>query len=293
MRLEKTEKAFLLIAVVFLLSFVARPMNTIDRSEAQPGVIVRFLLPSGAAADCDGTLAKSVAGQMVVKEDSTASCQDGWLGWDGLEPGSYLLTTQTEHMERWEKQFTVASEVLDLGVQKLRPGATLKGRVLQDDKPVAGAHVLVEGGRRARTRGDGLFVIKGLPNEKLQVRVASLKGRGSAQFLGREQGEDELLVELNEPQGRGLLGFQFSHTKQGEGPVVTDILKGTSAAEHLKSGDRLIAVDGLTVRDLTKGEIQELLKGDIGSIAKLEILRDAEAHKVELLRVNTLDLYRP
>jgi|GEM_PF-4124845 len=293
MRLEKTEKAFLLVALVFLLSFAARPMNRIEASEAQPGVSVRFVLPSGAAADCDGTLAQSVAGQMVVNTDSTTSCKDGWLAWDGLKSGDYLLTTQTEDMERWEKRFTVGAGMLDLGVQKLREGATLKGRVVQGDAPVAGAHVLVEGGRRARTGTDGLFVIKGLPDTKLQVRVASLEGRGSVQFLGRQQGEEEVLVELNQPQGRGLLGFQFSHAIQGQGPLVTDILKGTSAAEHLKSGDQLIAVDGVAVSALTKGEIQELLKGDIGSIAKLEILRQEESSTVELLRVNTLDLYTP
>ena len=293
MRLEKTEKAFLLIAFVFLLSFFARPMNAIEVSELKPGVNVRFVLPSGKAANCDGTLAKDVAGQLVVTKESTQSCRDGWLAWDGIEPGNYLLTTQTEHMERWEKRFVVANDMLELGDQKLRQGATLKGRVLQAGAPVGGAHILVEGGRRARTTADGLFVIKGLPDTPLQVRVASLAGRGSAQFLGRKQGDEALVVEINQPQGRGLLGFQFSHAVQGEGPVVTDILKSTSAAQHLQRGDRLVSIDGVPVRELTKGGIQQLLKGTIGSIAKLQILREEKPQKVELLRVNTLDLIKP
>ena len=52
----------------------------------------------------------------------------------------------------------------------------------------------------------------------------------------------------------------------------------------VKTGDRLVQVGGVDIRDLNPKQIESLLLGEEGSRVKLGFLRDAQVTSVDLVR---------
>lgn len=52
----------------------------------------------------------------------------------------------------------------------------------------------------------------------------------------------------------------------------------------LRAGDRLVSVDGQTVAGLTAEKVQQLLAGEVGSTARLQVLREGETRTLAIKR---------
>jgi C-terminal processing protease CtpA/Prc len=69
------------------------------------------------------------------------------------------------------------------------------------------------------------------------------------------------------------------------GVRVVDVPADTPAARGgLRAGDRLLEVDGRSLEGLSAQEVQKLLSGEVGSTAKLEVLRDGARQEVAIER---------
>ena len=75
----------------------------------------------------------------------------------------------------------------------------------------------------------------------------------------------------------GGLGIYVERHEQDNSLVVLAVVPKTPAAETgLQSGDCIIEIDGKPTLDLTRRQGTELLRGEVGDVAKLKIDRDGE-----------------
>ena len=68
--------------------------------------------------------------------------------------------------------------------------------------------------------------------------------------------------------------------------LITDIFKDTPAAEKLKAGDEIWAIDGKKISDLSYKVASNLLKGSAGSKVTLDIKRNGEKLNVKVKRAD-------
>jgi len=59
---------------------------------------------------------------------------------------------------------------------------------------------------------------------------------------------------------------------------------GPAARADVRPGDQLVAVDGKPLDRLSAEQVQQLLAGEVGSIARLEVLREGAQHTLEVER---------
>lgn len=277
-------QGFVALSLIFLASFLLRDL----KEDEVPGfaISLRLVNESGETFPCAGTLWRESDVGRQASRDSTEVCEDGLLRWHGVEPGQYRLMTQAEGKELFEQDVEIRAESIELGEIVLKPGRTIEGQVLLAGKPIEGALVLVEGGRRTQSDADGHFFFRGLPTGPLALRAAAQAGRGSLELSASDS--RGLVVRLERGRGQGLLGLRFE--RKGNGPIVTGLLEGTAAAEQLERGDLLLKVDGVEVCELSVEEIGQILAGEIGSLAVLEIERARIPHRLELRRINPVEL---
>lgn len=249
---------------------------------------LRLMTASGPASECGGTLWTEGDGLRRSTESSTQVCNDGWLIWHDVAPGKYRIMSQAKNMLLVEKVVTLETESIDLGETILVPGRTIQGVVLMGGKPVEGALVLVEGGRRTQSDSEGRFSVRGLPKTTLSLRAAAQAGRGALE-LSADQSEG-LVVQLERGKGQGLLGLRFE--RKASGLVVTELLPNTAAAESLERGDLLLRVDGVEVSELSSEQVAQVLAGEIDSLATLVVERVGEPKTLELRRIDPLELTR-
>jgi hypothetical protein len=249
-------------------------------------IALRLVSESGEPIACAGTLWRQNDGSRRASEESTEWCVDGWLKWRGVAPGKYRLMTQAEGMQLVEKDVEIASESIHLGEIALKPGRSIEGQVVLAGKPIEGALVLVEGGRRTQTDADGHFFFRGLPLAPLALRAAAQGGRGALELSAKDS--TGLVVRLERGRGQGLLGLRFE--RQDKGPVVTGLLAGTAAADQLEPGDLLLKVDGVEVCEMSTEEIALVLAGQIDSLAVLEIDRGGATQHLEMRRIDPIEL---
>jgi len=83
----------------------------------------------------------------------------------------------------------------------------------------------------------------------------------------------------------GGMGIYVDRDEQENSLVILATAPGTPAVESgLRSGDRIIEIDGKSTNDLDRRSGMEMLRGDVGEVAKLRILRDGEFLKVDVTR---------
>lgn len=83
----------------------------------------------------------------------------------------------------------------------------------------------------------------------------------------------------------GGLGIFLEKDPKSKALVVLAVVPDTPAEEAgLKSGDRIVNVDGTSTLELSRSEGSELLRGDVGEAAKIELERGDETIELEALR---------
>lgn len=256
-----------------------------------PGLTLLVVDEAQTPLACTSTLWRVEAGRSTANEGASQACEEGRLSWSELEAGDYRLVVQAPGRERHERRVAVDFSEVDLGVQVLQDGRRVEGRVVMAEVPVEGALVLVEGGRRVRSDAEGRFVLEGLPQGELELRAAAQGGRGKASLPASVLEVSEVVIPLERGQGQGLLGLKFE--RKSSGPVVTDLLPNSPAASQLEYGDRLLRVDGVALTQLDSSEIAQILAGEVGSVARLEVERAGEPWTVELARIAPHTLAEP
>lgn len=83
----------------------------------------------------------------------------------------------------------------------------------------------------------------------------------------------------------GGLGIYVERDQEDKSLVVVAVVPKTPADRAgLKSGDRIIDIDGTPTLELKRSEGTELLRGDVGEAANLQIDRDGKSLKVAVVR---------
>jgi len=79
----------------------------------------------------------------------------------------------------------------------------------------------------------------------------------------------------NRTQGeRSGVGLRFQRDRQASTPIVRDVLKGSPAqAADIRTGDRLVAIDGRTARSLSAKQAIQRLRGRPGTEVTLQLAR--------------------
>ena len=276
----------LIVFGVFLL-FRATGSGSPDVS----GVAIRIVDDEQQPLPCSSTLWRVERGRSVADDSASQKCVEGQLRWQKLEHGEYRIVVHSPGKERFEKRVAVDFGEVDLGTQVLSEGLRIEGRVVLGQAPVAGALVLVEGGRRILSDDEGRFVLEGLPRRDLELRAASEGARGSSTVEPGGLAEAEALIVLERGRGQGLLGLKVELREKG--PVVTDLLPNSPAAQHLEHGDLLITVDGVSVSSLDNSEVAQVLAGEVGSVSRLQLERAGQPREVELSRIAPSALAEP
>lgn len=96
---------------------------------------------------------------------------------------------------------------------------------------------------------------------------AALLGAALCGFLG--------LFSCAPPSWRGGIHAILAWSQTGV-RVVEVPTESPAARADLKPGDRIVAVDGRPLAGLSSDAVQALLSGEVGSTAKLEVLRDGQ-----------------
>ena len=93
------------------------------------------------------------------------------------------------------------------------------------------------------------------------------------------------------PQGGIHARMRWSETG---GLVVLDVPPGPSEQAGLKTGDRILAIDGVPTRTLAMREAVNRLRGPVGSTVELKVLRQHETpHRVTVSRAPYVGHIRP
>lgn len=184
----------------------------------------------------------------VMPAGKTTSGQGGTFRVEDLEPGTVVLNVSGGGYQPAELQVSVPEDRDPEPVTvRLKPGETLRGRVLgPDGGPVAGATVEATGAesrQMAQTAADGTFVLEGLaPGELRLVATASGGLRGEA--AARAGSGEEVVLRLErpgrivgrvlDPEGSPVAGasvMQFGPDDFSRGPLKTGADGGFSVEE--------------------------------------------------------------
>ena len=97
----------------------------------------------------------------------------------------------------------------------------------------------------------------------------------------------DLFQEFDETisQKFGGMGLYIERHEQENRLVILAVIPGTPADEAgLKSGDRVLEIDGQVTNDLSRSKGRELMRGEVGDSATLQIERDGELLMIEVSR---------
>lgn len=87
------------------------------------------------------------------------------------------------------------------------------------------------------------------------------------------------------PSWPGGIGAVLRHSSTEHRMVVGSVPEdGPAAAAGLRADDEILAIDGRRVEDMDLREVVAALHGEVGSVTRLEILRDGEMLEIEITR---------
>ena len=243
---------------------------------------------------------------------------------DGLPEGVYDVAASHRGygVEAAEGVRVGAAGGADGLVLRLKKEAVVEGRVVDETtgEPVTKALVVFRppppaGPRRARTRGDGTFILKGVTAGRATLEV-SRTGYTTKFVSGLDltAGESKTDVEVRLQQGGASLGpeipmpgghpgaggrgrrgggFQYAGigavvqpSKGGQGVEIRDVMPGGAAAEAgLEPGTRILEVDGRPVDGGSLSRAVEWLRGQEGDPVSLRVVGpDGEERLVQPVR---------
>jgi Carboxypeptidase regulatory-like domain/PDZ domain len=183
---------------------------------------------------------------------------------------------------------------------RLRAGRKLQG-VVRD----ANSHAAVEGARVAMetspgedsvlvrtgtfTGPDGRFELEGLPDSPVSVAVEA--DRYNRRIVTLPRGKTDVEVALrpiatDATPATDLVGIGAVVSRGDDGLVLgTLVAAGGAAAAGLHQGDMVLRVDGQTIAELGFAEAIQRLRGEEGTVVRLEVRRaDGSVSTVDVVR---------
>lgn len=214
---------------------------------------------------------------------------DGRFERERLEPGRYDLLISAPGASPTRRAGVVVEPggVAD-GSVVLGAAGTIAGRVVAAGQPVVGARITLPSGYTGGplyTDDDGTFLVTGVAAGRRSIVATHVDhGTGSLAALEVAPGA-ELRVEL--PLGGDVAIYGIGVTVRAEGGAVAiaRVLRGTPASRsRLQPGDRIVAVDGVSVVGMPLEQVVELIRGTSDAPVVLEVLRNGRTEELEIPR---------
>jgi hypothetical protein len=152
-------------------------MRLVD-AQQRPAERIALRLDPGEEGDREGLARRQTFDR---DSDKLVSKEDGWWVVRGLQPGVFDLRIEPDGYLGLRRSGIVlrGGEATDIGTLTLEPGASVRGRVVDDDdKPVHGAEVLArwrdmrgEYSRSSLSDDGGQFVVSGVPDHALTLEA--------------------------------------------------------------------------------------------------------------------------
>ena len=280
------------------------PGNTEVEITVRPGGVI-----AGRVLHADGTPSTAFALQLNRPRRFDASRTlsivdpDGRFEVRGLNAGTWELQalardTGPSDRVRVDLPATPGARVeKDL---RLRAGRKLQG-VVRD----ANSHAAVAGARVAMetspgedsvlvrtgtfTGADGRFELEGLPDSPVSVAVEA--DRYNRRIVTLPRGKTDVEVALrpiatDATPATDLVGIGAVVSRGDDGLVLgTLVAAGGAAAAGLHQGDMVLRVDGQTIAELGFAEAIQRLRGEEGTVVRLEVRRaDGSVSTVDVVR---------
>lgn len=237
----------------------------------------------------------------------TVDDASGAFARDGLAPGQYVVTAQTDGRPPTRSDpIVIEAGAMTDGVRiVLSEGATLTGKVTDaaSHEPIAGATITIGGplfeGREhptATTDAAGVYTVANLPTGRLSIS-ASREGyrlRVMPGVVTESGGALEQDVELSQSDaGRGVessgVGLVLGVNKKGI--IVILVLPYSAAARAgLAAGDQVLAIDGTSTEDLPLSDAIVRTMGPAGSSITLRVARGDEPPRDVVLTCEAMTL---
>lgn len=214
----------------------------------------------------------------------------GRFAFQGLAPGVYAIRAEASgYAPAIARRLVVEpGKTTDAGTLLLATGATLTGRVVdaRTGAPVALAKLRAADlhARVTETARDGRFQLRGLPGERMSLRVHArgyisqlVSGLSPPSGGSADVGDIRLSPLAKGDDGRRTLQYQGVGavlSQSGDGLRVVRAFPGTPAANAGLGPDAVIvAIDGISAAELDLREAVELIRGEAGSDVELEVRR--------------------
>jgi Carboxypeptidase regulatory-like domain/PDZ domain len=222
----------------------------------------------------------------------------GSFHWDRLAPGSYVLTASAPgRPPARSAAIEVRGGAVTGGVRiVLSHGGTVTGRVFDErNAPLAGVDLhfdavssAVDSRSDALTDETGQYRLEGAPAGPLTLRVHKDGFRmklvsGLRVDSGATLKQDVMLVALDGGPGMELGGIGATLEQNGEGIFFRDVFPGDPAARAgLRTGDRLLRVDGEPTQGMSVVDALQRLRGEAGTSVGVSAERPETGETVEL-----------
>ena len=286
-----------------------------DRVAVEPGdtEVVLTVRPGGVLAGRvlhpDGRPATAFALQLVrlrrAEPTRTLSIVDpeGRFEVRGLGAGTWelqALAADSGPSERVRVELPATPGARAEKDLRLRAGRRLVGvvRDASSQQPVPAARVAMEASpgedsvlvRTGTFTGpDGRFELEGLPDAPVSIAVEADRYNRRIVTLARGRTEVEVMlrpVATDQAPATDLVGIGAVVNRSEEGLVLGNLVaSGGAAAAGLHPGDVVLRVDGQTIAELGFTEAVSRLRGEEGTVVRLEVRRaDGTTTTVEVVR---------
>ena len=234
----------------------------------------------------DGWLGEPMSGARVVLrgpegEDSRVTDGTGAYRWERLPAGAYGLEANAQGRMPASVSVEMNRAEVEAPTLELQAAGAVSGAVVDAlGNPAPGARV-VSGDLEVLASDDGSFRLSPLPPGIHEVRAEHRSGGAAAPQRVQVDAEGSSSLRFVLPNrvdsGAGdtaprfVTGVPILVARRGGAVVITEVVAGTRAARQLRSGDRLLSVDGENV--LSAGQARSMLRGPAGEAAQLVIQR--------------------
>ena len=227
-----------------------------------PGLRVRLLTPQGQPVqECRSNLWEPLAnGSLKMRPNGQGSCKDGVLYYPEVEPGTYRFQAAVQGLSLLDERVIITQEEgVDLGDRQLETAATLRGVVLYQGQPVSGARVRLDQEYFDNPiEPDGSFRVPAALGEHT-LSAAKDRMTGSAQVSVELDGDNYVVIELEELDEPGTLGLQLEPVPAGQ--KITAVHPSGPAAAALSVGEVIVSADGTSLVGMSLNSAAVLLGG--------------------------------